>query len=117
SAFGKSCQDSDAYLGFVTTSVLRSVTPASLLLVVEANNKGREPFAGTQLFAELVRRLFAGNFTHTHAIESALRRIVLLDENWRVGQVQPLAQPLRVAAIPERSHLHGKESSRWVDAR
>ena len=50
-------------------------------LLVQANYEGHKAFARVQLLAELLCRVFSGDFAHTHAIESSLGGIILLDEN------------------------------------
>src|SRR5215472_2619075 len=79
-------------------------------LRIQTRDERCKALAQSQLLAELPGRIFAGDLAHTDAVESAVRRVVLLDENRRIGWVEAVAQPLGIAAIPERPHLHGEKS-------
>src|SRR5580692_6668918 len=88
-----------------------------LLLIIEANDERRKSLAAAKLFAKLPRRVFSGDFADSHAVESAVRRIVLLNEDRRIGKIQAVAQTLCVAWIAKRTDLHGKKSARGIDTR
>src|SRR5712692_985998 len=77
---------------------------------IQTNHHRRKPFTDAKLLPELVRGVFSGNFADTHAIEQAVRRVILLNENGRVRGIQPLAKPLGIAAIAKGSNLHRKKS-------
>src|SRR5258705_1102023 len=63
-----------------------------------------------ELFAEILCRLLPGNPPDSHTIEWAVGRIILMNENGGVADAQAVAQALGVAAIVERSDLHGKKA-------
>src|SRR5215472_2354318 len=79
-------------------------------LRIQTRNERCKALAQSQLLAELPGGIFAGDFAYTYAVESAVRRVVLLNENRRIGRVETVAQPLGIAAIPERPHLYGEKS-------
>src|SRR5260370_4747582 len=74
---------------------------------VEARNKRSKAFAVVKLLAKLVRRVFAGNPADAHAIKHAVGRIILLNKNRRVGNVEAVADTVAGAAIAENAHLEG----------
>src|SRR5438445_77816 len=62
-------------------------------------------------------RVRAGNLSDAHAVENAVGRIILLNENRRIGCVEPLAKPFGVVAVAERANLYGKESRSGINSR
>src|SRR6266481_322176 len=77
---------------------------------IQAHHHRCKPFPAAKLLPELVRGVFSRHFADTHAIEQAVRRVILLNENRRVRSIQPLAKPFGIAAVAKRSNLHGEKS-------
>src|SRR5260370_20226511 len=77
---------------------------------VEARNKRSKTFAVVKLLAKLMSRVFAGNPADTDPIKHAVGRIILLNKNRRVGNVEAVAETFRVAAVPESAHPDGEKT-------
>src|SRR5260370_19106870 len=77
---------------------------------VETRDKRSKTSAVVQLFAELVRRVFAGNPADAHAIKHAVRRIIFLNKDGRIGSAEAVAETFGVAAVAERTYLHGEKT-------
>src|SRR5437879_4615396 len=82
--------------------------------LIQARDERRKTLPRTQLLAKLARRVLARNFAYADAVKNAFGRIVLLNENRRVGSVQPVAQPFGIAAVMESPYLHGEKSRRGI---
>src|SRR5258708_14198495 len=61
---------------------------------IQANHHRRKTFPVAKLLPELLRGVFAGHFADAPAVEQAASRCILLNENGRVRNIQPLAKPL-----------------------
>src|SRR5260370_25860567 len=77
---------------------------------VETRDKRSKTSAVVELFAELVRRVFAGNPADAHAIKHAVRRIIFLNKDGRIGSAEAGAETFGVAAVTERTYLHGEKT-------
>src|SRR5260370_31853389 len=75
---------------------------------VETRDKRSKTSAVVQLFAELVRRGFAGNPADAHWIKHAGMRIIFLNKYERIGRAEADGGDFRLAALTERSSLHGE---------
>src|ERR1700722_761736 len=101
---------------FCRTGSQHSSIPSCRRAFIKTNNNRRNSLALTKLFAKLTRGIFARNFADAHAIVQTVRRIVRLNENWRIRYIQAVAQPLRVRLVAKRADLHGKKSAGRIDA-
>src|SRR5260370_23374708 len=101
---------------FCRTNSRHASVPSCGRAFVEARNKRSKTFAVVELLAKLVRRVFAGNPADAHAIKHAVGRIILLNENGRVGNVEAVAETFGVAAVPESAHLDGEETCGRIDS-
>src|SRR5580693_4869545 len=102
---------------FCKTGSRHSSIPSPRGGFVKAYHERCESLAATKLFAQLVRGVFSGNLADTHPIVQAVRRIVLLNENRRIGKIQAVAQALCIGLIAKRADLHGKKSASRIDTR
>src|SRR5215472_8147281 len=84
-------------------------------LIVKPDHERSEILTGTKLLAKLVRGVLAGNLADAHTVENPFGRFILLYKNRRIGNIQPVAQALRIPAVPESAHLDGKESDGGVN--
>src|SRR5260370_14016299 len=83
---------------------------------VETRDKRSKTSAVEELFAELVRRSFAGNPADAQAIKHAVRRIIFLNKDGRIGSAEAVAETFGVAAVTERTYLHGEKTGGGIDA-
>src|SRR5580658_7508050 len=102
---------------FCKIGIQRSSIPSRRRGFIESHDDWCNSLAAAELFAELAGGIFAGNFADAYTKESAVRRIILLDENRRVGKIQAVAQSLRVGLILERTDLHREKSPSDIHAR
>src|SRR5258708_3652529 len=70
---------------------------------IEGTNHRRKTVPVAELISEMVRDVYAGHIAETHAVEQVERRVILLNENGRVRNIQPLAKPFGIAAIANRA--------------
>src|SRR5258708_8449452 len=77
---------------------------------VETRNKRSKALAAAELLAKLARRVFAGNPADAHPIKHAVGRIILLDEDWRIGDVEAVAKTFCGSALAESTDLHGEKT-------
>src|SRR5260370_41296054 len=82
---------------------------------VETRNKRSKALAAAELLAKLARRVFAGNPADAHPIKHAVGRIILLDEDWRIGDVEAVAQTLFVRPLTGSSGLHGEKTGGRIE--
>src|SRR6266446_942370 len=101
---------------FCRTNSRHSSVPTCGRAFVETRNKRSKAFAATQLLAKLVRRVFAGNPTDAHAIKHAVGRIILLNEDRRVGGVEAVSEAFCVGAVAESTDLQGEKTGSWIEA-
>src|SRR5260370_35376043 len=73
---------------------------------VETRNKRSKALAAAELLAKLARRVFAGNPADAHPIKHAVGRIILLDEDWRMGDVEAVRRTLGFSALSENTARH-----------
>src|SRR5258706_413813 len=90
---------------FCRTNNRHSSVPSCGCAFVETRNKRSKTFAVVELPAKLVRGVFAGNPADAHAIKHAIRRIILLNKDGRVGSAEALAETLGVGAGTETDLL------------
>src|SRR6266851_4232018 len=101
---------------FCRTSNRHSSVPSCGCAFVETRDKGSKTFAVVELLPKLVRRVFAGNPANAHAIIHAVGRIILLNEDRRVGGAEAVAETLGVGAVAERTDLHSEKTGGGIDA-
>src|SRR5260370_11251577 len=101
---------------FCRTNSRHSWVPTCGRAFVEARNKRSKTFAVVKLPAKLMSRVFAGNPADTDPIKHAVGRIILLNKNRRVGNVEAVAETFRVAAVAESAHLDGEETCGRIDS-
>src|SRR6266700_3411824 len=102
---------------FCRTNSRRSSDSSCGRALIQPGHEWRKTFAVAQLIAELVRAILAGDFPDAHPVQQAVGRIVLLNEDRRVGNAEAVAETFGVGAIAKCAHLHGEESGRGIDTR
>src|SRR5689334_12986150 len=95
---------------FCRTNIRRSLVPSCRCVFVKPRDEWSEALATAQLVAELACLFFSGYFADAHAIEHAVRRVILLNEDGRVGDTQAIAKAFGVGAFAESANLHGEKS-------
>src|SRR5260370_41199844 len=95
---------------FCRTDSRRSSVSSRGRTFVETRDKRSKTSAVVQLFAELVRRVFAGNPADAHAIKHAVRRIIFLNKDERIGSAEAATETFGVAAVTERTYLYGEKT-------
>src|SRR5260370_39925046 len=101
-------------LRFCRTNSRRSSDSSCGRALIQSGHEWRETFAIPELVAELVCAILAGDFPDAHPVQQAVGRIILLNEDGRVGSGEAVAETFGVVAVAKSSPLHGKESGRWV---
>src|SRR5437870_445643 len=101
---------------FCRTNSRHSSVPSCGQAFVETRNQRSKTIVAAQLLAQLARRVFAGNPADAHAIKHAVGRIILLNEDRRVGGVEAVAETFCVGALAESTDLQGEKTGSWIDA-
>src|SRR5258708_16549716 len=101
---------------FCRTSNRHSSVPSCGCAFVETRDKGSKTFAVVELLPKLVRHVFAGKPADAQAIIHAVGRIILLNEDRRVGGAEAVAETLGVGAVAERTDLHSEKTGGGIDA-
>src|SRR6202521_1857576 len=95
---------------FCKTDSRSSWIPSRRLAVIETHNERRKSFTAAELLPKLARGVFPGNLAHAHTIVEPLGRIILLNEDRRIGSIQAIAHSLCIGRLAKRADLHGEET-------
>src|SRR6266513_5573070 len=101
---------------FCRTNSRHSSVPSCAQAFVETRNQRSKTIAVVELLAKLARRVFAGNPADAHAIKHAVGRIILLNEDRRVGGVEAVSEAFCVGALAESTNLQGEKTGSWIEA-
>src|SRR5260370_9336969 len=95
---------------FGRTNSRQSLVASCGCAIVETRNERDKTFSAVELLAKMVRRVFAGNPADAHAIKNTVGRVILLNEDRRVGGAEAVLETFGIAAVAESTHLHGEKS-------